>query len=98
MSMQIPTRTSRVEHVPGVIGGRAVVKGTRIGVGSVVIAALECGGVDGVREDYPQLSAEEVADALAYYLLHREEVDADIADLSDESPLDDDALDADFGG
>lgn len=48
------------------------------------------GGVDGVRDAHPQLTAEDVADALAYYLLHREDVDRHIADLSHESPLDED--------
>jgi uncharacterized protein (DUF433 family) len=103
MTMQTtPAGIKRVEHVPAVLGGRAVVKGTRIGVGSVVLAAREYGGgVDAVLDAYPHLTAEDVADALAYYVLHREEIDVDIADLSDESPLDedeDDPLDADARG
>lgn len=90
MSMQT-TRTgiTRVERRPGVQGGEAVVKGTRIPVASVVLTEREYGGVDGVRSAYPQLSAEDVADALAYYLEHREEVDAFIAELTYEGPLDD---------
>lgn len=102
MSTQtIPTDISRVERVPGVVGGNPVVKGTRIPVASVVIAAREYSGVDGVRDAYPQLTAEDVADALAYYLLHREDVDRHIADLSDESSLDEDgehALEPGRGG
>lgn len=103
MTMQTtPAGIKRIEHVPGILGGRAVVKGTRIGVGSVVLAAREYeGGVDAVLDAYPHLTVEDVADALAYYVRHREEVDVDIADLSDESPLDEDegdAIDADRGG
>jgi uncharacterized protein (DUF433 family) len=78
-----------VERIPGVQGGEAVVKGTRIPVASVVLAEREYGGVDGVRAAYPQLSAEDVADALAYYVEHREEVDTFIAELTDEGPLED---------
>lgn len=89
MSTQtVPAGISRVEHVPGVVGGNPVVRGTRIPVASIVIAAREYGGVDGVRDAYPQLTAEDVADALAYYVVHREDVDRHIDDLSDESPLD----------
>ena len=85
-----PVSTSSVDRVPGVMGGSPIVKGTRIQVASVVIAACEYGGVDGVLEAYPHLAAEDVADALVYYLLHRDEVDVDIADLQDESPLEED--------
>ncbi len=94
-----PTSTSRVDHVPGVMGCSPVVKGTRIQVASLVIAACEYGRVDGVLDAYPHLTAEDVADALVYYLLHRDEVDVDIADLQDESPLeeDDETLDAGHG-
>lgn len=85
-----PPDISRVERVPGVVGGSPVVKGTRIPVASVVIAAREYSGVDGVRDAYPRLTAEDVADALAYYLLHREDVDHHLADPSDESRVDED--------
>jgi uncharacterized protein (DUF433 family) len=76
----------RITRTPGVQGGRACVQGTRIPVASIVLVERELGGVDGVRSEYPPLSAEDVADALAYYIEHRDEVDAFIAELTDESP------------
>lgn len=87
----VPTGITRITRTPGTQGGEAVVKGTRIPVASVVLAEREYGGVDGVRYAYPRLTAEDVADALAYYLEHRREVDAFIAVLTDESPLGDGA-------
>lgn len=40
-----------------------------------MLAEREWGGLDGVRHAYPHLSAEQVADALAYYLEHRDVID-----------------------
>lgn len=79
----------RITRTPGVQGGRACVRGMRIPVASIVLAEREYGGVDGVRAAYPRLSAEDVADALAYYVENRVEIDAIVADLTDEGPLDD---------
>ena len=53
-------------------------RSTRISVRSIVLASREFGGPDGVREAYPQLTAGNVADALAFYEAHSEEVDAHI--------------------
>lgn len=91
-TMTVPPATvgiRRITRTPGVLGGRACVQGTRIPVASIVLVERELGGVDGVRHEYPQLSAEDVADALAYYIEHRTEVDAFIAELTEESPADD---------
>jgi uncharacterized protein (DUF433 family) len=70
-----PTGISRVSQDPHIQGGEPVVKGTRVTVASVRLAEREWGGVDGVLYAYPQLTAEQVADALAFYLEHREEID-----------------------
>ena len=86
----IPAGVTRVTHVPGVVGGRPVVRGTRIPVASIILVVREYGGVDAVRDAYPHLTAEDVADALAYYVLHRDEVDRHIAELSDERPTEED--------
>jgi len=80
-----PTGISRIVSVPDVQGGEPVVKGTRIPVASIVLVEREYGGVDGVRFAYPQLTAEDVADALAYYLEHRDQIDRFIQALVDET-------------
>lgn len=70
-----PIGISRVVRDPDIQGGEPTLKGTRIAVRNVVLAEREWGGVDGALYAYPQLSAEQVADALAYYLAHRDEID-----------------------
>jgi len=89
MSTQVaPTGISRIVSDPNVQGGEPVVRGTRIPVASIVLVEREYSGVDGVRFAYPQLTAEEVADALAYYLEHRDQIDRFIQVLRDESDVD----------
>ena len=63
-----------VRH-PGILGGEPVVRGTRISVRSVVLAAREYGAPEGVVEAYPQLTPVEVSDALAFYEAHKAEID-----------------------
>ncbi len=81
------TGITRVIQDPHIQGGEPVVKGTRITVASVVLAEREWGGVDGVLYAYPQLIAEQVADALAFYLEHQEEIDQYIREQVDDAEL-----------
>lgn len=78
-----PAGITRVERKPDVQGGEPVVKGTRVTVASVMLAEREWGGVDGVQYAYPHLSAEQIADALAYYLEYRDEIDRYIQENAD---------------
>jgi uncharacterized protein (DUF433 family) len=80
-----PTGVTRVVQDPHIQGGEPVVRGTRVTVASVMLAEREWGGVDGVLYAYPQLSAEQVADALAFYLEHRDEIDRCIRAQSDDA-------------
>lgn len=57
-------------------GGEPTVRGTRTTVRSIVLAARQTGTLGGVLYDFPHLSAEDVADALAYAQHHRDEIDA----------------------
>jgi uncharacterized protein (DUF433 family) len=82
-----PTGITRIVQDPHIQGGEPVVKGTRITVASVMLAEREWGGVDGVLYAYPQLTAEQVADALAFYLEHREEIDQYIREQADDAEL-----------
>lgn len=67
--------TVRIVRNPAVLGGEPIVRGTRIPVRSVVLASREYGGVAGVLEAYPQLTAADVRDALGFYEAHRAEID-----------------------
>ncbi len=69
---QTPRRRVARGARPGDPGGEPTVRGTRTTVRSVVLAR-EAGGLAGVLYDFPHLSAEDVADALAYYQRHRAE-------------------------
>ncbi len=85
-----PIGISRVVRDPHIQGGEPTIKGTRIAVRNVVLAEREWGGVDGVRYEYPHVTAEQVADALAYYLEHRDEIDRYIWEQNADEGLDGD--------
>ena len=79
------TGITRVVRDPHIQGGEPVVKGTRVTVASVMLAEREWGGVDGVLYAYPHLTAEQVADALAFYLEHRDGIDRYIREQADDA-------------
>ncbi len=68
-----------VTETPGVMGGYPVVRGTRVPVRAIVEALQETNDVTEVLDLYPQLSPEQVQDALAYYRADPTRVDEDIA-------------------
>ena len=57
---------SYIAFTPGVLGGKAAIKGTRIGV-DIVLEKLAAGEtVDQVLESYPHLSRESILACLAF--------------------------------
>ncbi len=52
------------------------IAGSRVSLDSVVYAFLRGESSDGIAESYPALSLEQIHGALAFYLAHREEMDA----------------------
>lgn len=68
-----------VTETPGVMGGYPVVRGTRVPVRAIVEAFQETNSLREVLDLYPQLSPEQIQDALAYYRAHPTRVDEDIA-------------------
>jgi uncharacterized protein (DUF433 family) len=70
-----PRRKSYIIRHPKVLGGEPSVRGTRISVRSIVLAAREYGGVPGVLTAYPHLRPAAIEEALAYYEQHRAEID-----------------------
>jgi uncharacterized protein (DUF433 family) len=70
---------------PHILDGEPTVRGTRIPVRSIVLAAQEYGGSQGVLTAYPQLAPQAIQHALDYYVRHREEIDRYIRDnLTDD--------------
>jgi uncharacterized protein (DUF433 family) len=78
--------TSHIVRNPLVLHGEPTVAGTRVPVRSVVIAWQLHQDVDRVCRAYPMLSRADVAEALAFYEQHREEIDRYIAENEDDAP------------
>ena len=69
-----------VEETPGINGGYPVVAGTRTPISVIVEFHRQADGDEKrVAWSLPHLSLEQVRGALAYYRLHPERVDEDIA-------------------
>lgn len=65
----------RITFEPGKMGGRACVRGLRITVGILVALVAEGASVPEIVQEYPELEAEDVRQALSYAAwLAREDV------------------------
>lgn len=87
---RLTTDRSHIVRIQGVCGGRPIIDGTRISVKTVVGWARLGMSPHEIIEQYPLLSVAQVADALAYYQDHPEEIDAEFAEeqrlLEQETP------------
>jgi uncharacterized protein (DUF433 family) len=85
MALRQPDAYARIARNPSVLGGEPIVRGTRIPVRSIVLAAREYETPAAVAGAYPQLTPADVNEALAYYEAHAPEIDAFIrANLLDD--------------
>lgn len=76
--------TVGISHTPGVCGGSACIRKTRIPVWSI-IEAKQLGASDlELLQSYPSLTAEDITNAMRYYQAHREEIEADIQEQNAE--------------
>jgi uncharacterized protein (DUF433 family) len=71
-----------VERRRGVQGGRAVIKGTRFPVSSIVQNYRRGLSVEEILVEFTHLVPAQVHDALSYYYDHRSEIDEEIAELT----------------
>jgi len=86
--MSQPATASEVMHPhvecrSNVQGGRAVLKGSRLPVSSIVQEYQRGLSVEEILWEFPHLSPARVHDALSYYYDHRAEIDQEIAELND---------------
>lgn len=58
------------------VGGAYRVAGSRVSLDSIVYAFLRGESPDGIAESFPALTLEQVYGATAFYLAHRDEIDA----------------------
>jgi uncharacterized protein (DUF433 family) len=84
VSSPIQTEHPHIVRVPGVAGGRPVIKGTRITV--VHIAQRFRAGEEPweIIATYPDIAPAAVYDAISYYLDHRDEINRWIEDNARE--------------
>ena len=69
-----------IDNDPGVAGGEPCIVRTRIPVW-VLVQARKLGATEaGLLESYPSLRAEDLVNAWAYYRLHRDEIEQQIAE------------------
>jgi uncharacterized protein (DUF433 family) len=59
--------------------GKAVIKGTRIPVASLVIHYRTGMAVEEIIEGYPSLTPAQLYDALSYYFDNKDEIDRELA-------------------
>ena len=78
------TPTTAITRTPGVVGGRARIRNTRIPVWSVVEAKKMGLADERILEIFPALSLNDIENALQYYATHRAEIEADLAEQEEE--------------
>jgi uncharacterized protein (DUF433 family) len=79
-SGKIRTDHPHIVRVQGVCGGHAIIEGTRLSV-KLIVGWVRLGMTsEEIVTQYPDLSIAQVADALAYYEDHPEEIEAEFAE------------------
>lgn len=68
-----------VEKNPSKYEGKAVLKGTRIPVASIVNHYRSGMPIEEILEGYPSLTPAQLFDALSYYFDNKEEIDKELA-------------------
>ena len=77
---KIRTNHPHIVRVQGVCGGRPVIDGTRLSVKLIVGWARMGMTPEEIAACYPDISIVQIADALAYYQDHPEEIKAEFAE------------------
>ena len=69
----------RITQQPGVMNGKACIRGMRVTVG-MIVGQMACGhGIDALLADYPYLEREDIAQALRYASWRAEEREIELA-------------------
>lgn len=84
LSQSLANSWQGIEKTPGVCGGRACIKNTRIPVWVLVNARnLGISEIE-LLDNYPTLSAEDLTNAWRYYQVFTNEIDNDIQENEEE--------------
>jgi len=72
-------RLDRITQQPGVMGGKACVRGMRVTAGMIVNQVGAGHSIEEVLADYPYLEREDILQALRYAAWRAEEQEIDLA-------------------
>lgn len=68
-----------IARISGILGGRPIVRGTRIPVWQIANAIIHLGeSIENYRADHPTLTLAQIHAALSYYFDHEAEIEAEI--------------------
>jgi uncharacterized protein (DUF433 family) len=70
---------ARITHVPGVMGGKACIRGMRITVGMILNQIAAGQAIADLLRDYPYLEREDIEQAIRYAAWLAEESSVDLA-------------------
>jgi uncharacterized protein (DUF433 family) len=74
------SQPSRIVRDPAVCGGEPTIEGTRVPVRSIVIQWQFHRDLERVQSAFPRVDIPAIKEALAYYEMHRDEIDRLIED------------------
>jgi uncharacterized protein (DUF433 family) len=73
-----------IERKKDVLGGRPVIKNTRISVKNLIVYYKMGFTPEEIQRELPHLTPAQIYDALSYYFDNQEEIDEEIANDSEE--------------
>ncbi len=73
-----------IQHTPGVCGGQACVRLTRIPVWTLISLRSQGATATELQADYPSLTTSDLEAAWVYYESHREEIEQALAEQDDD--------------
>lgn len=86
--LQEKLQVRTIQVTPGVCGGAARIRNTRIPVWTLVSFRLQGADEAEILRNYPALTPLDLSSAWIYYNSHRQEIDALIADIQEEDAVD----------
>jgi uncharacterized protein (DUF433 family) len=72
-------RLERISHDPKIMGGKPIIRGMRVTVGTIVGLLAAGYSVAEILEAYPYLEEEDIKQALAYAAWRADEIDVPLA-------------------
>ena len=82
------TEHPHITRVAGILGGRPIIRGSRIPVWQVANAIVHLGDtVDDYLIGHPHLTPAQIYDALSYYFDHQDAIEKEIAENQVESSV-----------